>query len=789
MPPKHRHEAINPSKIGIVGTYLPRRCGIATFTSDLLNSLSGTGPGTEFWAVAMNDLPEGYDYPPEVQFEIGQRTLADYRTAVDFLNMNKIDAVSLQHEFGIYGGKQGSYVLRLLQNLRMPVVTTLHTVLEEPDRDQKEVISSIGGLSDRVVVMSKQARHILTKVYGVPEKRIAVIPHGVPDMPFLDTSYHKDQFGLVGKKVILTFGLISRNKGIEHVIEAMPKIVAAHPDAVLVILGETHPGVRRHEGETYRESLQARAVELGVAEKVVFDDRFMDNKLLIEFLSTADIFITPYVNREQIVSGVLSYALGAGKAIVSTPYRYAEEMLADGRGRLVPFRDGGAIGREVIDLLSNDIERQAMRKRAYDFARNMVWSGVGAEYLKLFREIRRERAVRPRSYQAKPLTAHQLELPAPKLDHLRVLSDDTGIYQHSRFAIPDRDHGYCTDDVARALIVALMAQHILRDADDAVPLAHRFLSFLQHAFNPENGRFRNFMGFDRRWLEPVGSGDSHGRALWALGQTVLEAPTHGMVGAAMALFERALPRAIELKSPRSWAFSLVGLDGYLRRFAGASEARRARVTLAERLHDALKANAAPDWPWPEDTVTYANGIIPQALILSGMGLERREMIEAGLRSLRWLMDVQTDPKGHFVPIGNNGWFTRDGTQARFDQQPIEAQHMVDALLEAHQLTGERSWMDDARRAFEWFLGRNDLQQPIADVTTGGGRDGLSPDGVNQNQGAESTLAWLHALMRLHMAVGATVSPALTTDEDARRLPLAPATAPVAATGQIANRTH
>jgi glycosyltransferase involved in cell wall biosynthesis len=757
-----------PTRVGIIGTYIPRRCGIATFSSDLLLAMKEEAPETEFWSLAMNDVPEGYDYPAEVQFELGQKVVADYRNAVDFLEMNAFDAVCVQHEFGIFGGKQGSNIIRLMQNLRMPAVTTLHSVLEEPEAEQLDVIRQVSAASDRVVVMSERAKRLLGRVYGVSPSRITVIPHGVPDMPFLDTSYHKDQFGLVGRKVILSFGLISRGKGYEYVIEALPEIVRHHPEAVFVIVGETHPGVKRHEGEAYMDSVKARAKELGVENHVMFREEFMDTKTLTEILSTADICVTPYITREQIVSGVLSYALGAGKAIVSTPYWYAEEMLAEGRGRLVPFRDAGAIAHEVVDLLSNDVERQAMRKQAYTFARNMVWSDVGAQYLKLFREVRQERAVRPRTYQARTLSASQLEPAVPRLDHLYALSDDTGILQHARFAVPNRDFGYCTDDVARALIVALMAQNAVANPGPLPLLVSRYLSFLQHAFNPESGRFRNFMGYDRHWQELIGSEDSHGRALWGLGQTVLNCETKGMVGAAAALFELALPAVFDLSSTRSWAFALIGIDSFLRRFPGVSEAKRARRELADRLFRRLQNHAAPNWPWPEDTVTYANGVIPQALIAAGREIDRSDMVDAAVKSLRWLVDVQTDAKGNFVPIGSNGWFKRGGVPARYDQQPIEAQHMVDALLEAHQVTGDATWLDDARRCYEWFLGRNDLQRPLVDPSTGGCQDGLRADGINHNQGAESTLAWLHASLRLTDALRTSASQSRGTADEARR---------------------
>lgn len=758
MPPK----SVSVSKVAVVGTYLPQRCGIATFSADLRNALSSAAPRAEVQVVAVKE--GAHDYPAEVQFEVARKALPDYRATVDFLNRNAFDVISLQHEFGIFGGRRGNYILRLMQDVRMPVVTTLHTVLEEPDPDQRDVLSAIGELSDRVVVMSKRARSMLAKVYGVPRSRITVIPHGVPDMPFLDPSYHKERYGLAGRKVILTFGFLSRGKGLEFVVEAMPRIVAEHPEAVFVVAGETHPGVLAHEGDSYREELAELAGRLGVADHVVFRNEFLDTKSLTELLTTADICVTPYLNPNQIVSGVLSYALGAGKAIVSTPYGYAEEMLDEGRGRLVPFRDGAAIGEEIARLLSNDAERLAMRKRAYDYARRMVWDDVGKQYLKVLRDARRERAERPRTFRVE-FEDVAAELPAPRFQHLAVLSDDTGILQHATFAVPDRDHGYCTDDNARALIVAVMAQRTARDQEFITRLSYRYLGFLQHAFNPETGRFRNFMTYDRRWLEDVGSEDSHGRALWALGFAAQESPR--LSDAAAALFDRALPVMAGIAPLRAVSFALIGLDAFLRRYNGSTPARRARTELARRLHDRFRAAPRPDWPWPEDTLTYANAALPQALIASGSRLDDAAMVQTGLRALRWLLDAQTDPRGHFVPVGNAGWMTADGHRARFDQQPIEVQHMVDALLEAHRVTGDDRWIEDARRSLDWFLGRNDLGQPVCDVITGGCRDGLHPDGVNQNQGAESTLAWLHSLLRLHQVQPAVVSPGVGADAKRR----------------------
>jgi len=460
-------------KVAFVGSYIPRRCGIATFTADLLQSLTTEAPKTEWRAVAMNDLADGYDYPSQVQFEIDEAKLSDYRAAVDFLNIGQIDAVCLQHEYGLYGGNAGNYVLRLLQDLRMPVITVLHTVLKAPEPSQGEVIRKIADLSDRVVVMSGIAQRILRSVYGVPAQRIAVIPHGVPEVAFLDPSYHKDQFGILGKKVILTFGLLSPDKGIETMIDALPAVVRAHPDAVYVVAGVTHPHVIRRDGEAYRLSLQQRARRLGVDNHIIFYDRFMDTKTLIEFLAAADICVTPYQQREQIVSGVLSYALGAGKAIVSTPYRYAEEMLAEGRGALVPFRDPQALAGAISNLLDDDVARNLMRKRAYIYSRQMVWSEVAKRYLQLMREVRHERDIRPRTiFHAKTLQAETVDLPQPNFKHLRLLTDDVGILQHAHFSIADRSHGYCTDDNARALVVALLGETLLKGSEELSGLAH-----------------------------------------------------------------------------------------------------------------------------------------------------------------------------------------------------------------------------------------------------------------------------------------------------------------------------
>jgi len=729
-----------------VGTYLPRVCGIATFTHDLCEAVAGRrGEGTQCFAVAMNDVPEGYRYPERVRFEIRQNVIADYRRTADFLNMRQVDALFLQHEFGIFGGEAGEALLTLLAELRPPLITTLHTVLEKPSPAQRQVMDELIRLSARLVVMSERSVAFLREVYGAPESKVVLIHHGIPDLPFVDPNYYKDKFGVVGRQVLLSFGLISPNKGLEYAIDALAEVVKKHPDVVYIILGATHPHVKQASGEEYRLGLQRRVAEHGLNDNVIFQNRFVELAALCEFLGCADIYITPYLGKEQVVSGTLAYAMGAGKAVISTPYWYAEEMLAENRGVLVPFADSGALAEKVCDLLDDEITKHAIRRRAYDFSRQMVWQKVADSYVEVFEEVLAERTKQPRLVPraGEPAASHR-ELPDLDLRHLHVLSDDTGILQHARFTVPWRDHGYTTDDNARALILALEAYNMLGDPE-LVRLTNLYLGFLEHAFNEEEQRFRNFLAYDRRWLEEVGSEDSHGRAIWGVGMAVALSPNAGVEGEAVNLFHRSVGVTAHFRSPRALAFSLIGMHAYLRRFGGDSGVRRLREQLAERLYRQFREHSTAKWPWLEDSLNYANGRLVQALLLSGQWLARGKMVEQGLRSLEWLMKVQTAPEGHLSPVGNKGWYCRGGTKARFDQQPVEAHALLDACLEAHNVTQDSRWVDEANRCLEWFLGRNDLGESLYDHTTGGCRDGLLAEGPNQNEGAESTLAWLLSL--------------------------------------------
>ncbi|HAX82534.1 MAG TPA: glycosyl transferase family 1 [Actinobacteria bacterium] len=739
-------------RIAFIGNYLPRQCGIATFMTDLCEAVADRYPETSCIALPVNDTDAGYPYPSRVRFELTEKDIESYRRAADFLNINDVDLVCLQHEYGIFGGRAGSHILALLSELRMPIVTTLHTVLRDPDPDQRRVMERIAELSDRLVVMSERGAEFLRDVYGVSPDKIDIIPHGIPDVPFMDPSFHKDVFGVEGKIVLLSFGLLSASKGIENVIAALPAIVAKYPNVVYFILGATHPHVIQQEGESYRLSLQWLAEEKGVAGHVVFFNRFVSIDELVDFIGAADIYLTPYLNEAQITSGTLAYTLGAGRAVISTPYWYAEEMLADGRGILVPFNDPDAVAREVIGLLDEDSKRHAMRKRAYLYGRSMIWPEVAKRYFESFERARVERMHFQQSGPVvKALDARPAELPPLRLDHMRHMTDATGMLQHSIFTIPNFHEGYTTDDNARALLVSGLLEEL--GYAEGTELASRYLAFISYAFDAENGRFHNFMDYERRWVEEEGSDDSLGRTLWALGAVMARSGTAALQSMTGRLFEQALPAILETTSPRAWAFALIGIHEYSRRFAGDRRASQVRDELANRLAGLYAAHRREGWLWFEDGLTYCNATLPHAMLLCGESMQDPAMTAAGLESLAWLADLQRadTPGGHFVPVGSNGFYRYGGELARFDQQPIEAQAMVSASLEAYRVTGDRRWNKEAHRAFEWFLGRNDLNLPIYDPTTGGCRDGLHPDRPNENQGAESTLAFLQALLELRLA--------------------------------------
>lgn len=742
----------NIGKIAVIGNYSPRQCGIATFTTDLSQAITRELPIEEnLINVAMDDIPEGHNYPPQVKFRVRQNIQSDYFWAADYLNANQYDAAIVQHEYGIFGGEDGSHILHMIKFLKMPVITNLHTVLENPTDGQRKVMEGLAKYSDRLLVMSQKAIEILTRVYGIEREMIAFIPHGVPDAEFATPGIYNKLFGLENKDIILTFGLLGPDKGIESMIKAMPAIVEKNPNVEYLILGQTHPHILQSSGDSYRRDLQQLVKKLKMENHVVFQNQFVELDMLIKYLQTSKIYSIPYLKKEQITSGTLSYALGVGTPVVSTAFWHAEELLADGRGKLVSFNNPTEMATEINNLLANDQEREMMRFKGYQYGRSMLWSEVARMHLEVISDIKERKPLDGMQESIIKYNKGFNDLPEVNLTHLKNMTDDTGLFQHAKYNTPNYNHGYCVDDNARGLI-AFCKYYSLKKEADALPLIQKYLAFLFYAFNQENGRFRNFMSYDRRWMELAGSEDSHARALWGLGITVKEAPDSAIRNMAMSLFLEALPAVEHFSSPRAWGYTILGLQAYLTIYGGDVFARKIRDELAGKIYELFANNATEDWVWCENTATYANAILPHALIIAGKWIPDKEMYDMGIKALNWLLKIQTAPEGHLSIIGNDGWLDSNGNRAMFDQQPIEVKSLIEACLAVYIETGDKKWFEESERCLSWFLGQNDLQLTVCDHKTGGCSDGLESQGINANQGAESTLSWVISLINLHSAL-------------------------------------
>lgn len=748
------------TSVTFLATYPPRKCGIGTFTHDLAKSISDRygeelSNSGHVSIAAINDRVEGYDYDDEVSFEINSFNKMDFRKAADYVNLSDTKAVSVQHEYGIFGGEDGDHLLTFLDYIRKPVVSTLHTLLKDPSDHQREVLKKVCNKSTKTVVLANKGIELLENVYGVPSGEVTMIPHGAPDVPFLDTSYYKDDFEIEGRLLLLTFGLLSPNKGIEVAINAMERVVQEFPDALYIVLGATHPHVKRERGEEYRLELERMVGEKGLSRNVAFHNRFVPLEELTKYLVTADVYLTPYLSKEQISSGTLAYAVALGKAVVSSPYWYAEELLDEGRGKLVPFEDPEATAEAIKKLLRNEPKRQGIRRAAYQFGRNMIWSEVASKYHEVF-----DRAVsdykdnvRLTAKEDRKLTDKIPDLPEVKLDHLNRLTDDVGIYQHASFSVPNRHYGYTTDDNARAAIAAL--EHSLLFGEKTVEnLLHRYLAFLQHSAQPETNEVRNFLTFGGEWVEADSKEDTHGRFLWAMGKMVGECKDEGLNRFATGLFQRVLEPSREFTSPRAKAFTVLGIRNYLKKFEGDRNTRLFATDLTKELVNSLVENSSEDWIWPENSVTYENARIPQAIIVWGDFVDDQKITEWGLKALRWLIDIQLDNSRKILSlIGNDGWLTRGGDRAEFDQQPVEVAGLIEACWVAYEATNDSYFLEIINTAFNWFLGNNDLGTSVYDFHTGGCRDGLHPSRVNENEGAESLLSWLLSLYRMYHLAG------------------------------------
>jgi len=731
----------SPLNVAFIGNYSPRLCGIATFTTDLCEAVAKQlGRRSNVFAVAVNDTEQGYAYPPRVEFTIQRNQQSDYYEAANFINASNADVVCVQHEYGIYGGWDGIYILSLISSLSVSVVVVLHTVLKNPNPTQKKIIQEMAQRAHRLVVMSDLAVTLLQEVYSVPSGKISKLYHGTPDFSSLDNRRYKKRFQVEGNQTLLTFGLLSPNKGIETVIQALPGLVGDFPKLIYVVLGKTHPNVRREYGEKYRTDLVTLVDRLGLHGHVIFDDRFVSLEELCAWLLAADIYITPYLNEAQIVSGTLSYAVGAGTAIISTPYWHARELLADGRGTLIGFADSAALAAALRGLLADKAKLKEMRARTYRFGRQMRWEIVAEKYLKLFQKTATE-AKRSIVLRTPPLLLRE-----PPFDptHLKRLTDDTGLIQHAKYIVPDRHTGYCLDDNSRALMMCAWAYSLLGD-EEAKKLISTYFSFSHFMQNPD-GRFRNFMDYQRRFLDEAGSDDSFGRAFWAFGYIIWRPPRDAYRSLAFECFQKALPHVRGLNL-RGKSLAMLGLAAYLRCYQGDERVTALLRECADYLLALYKDVATDDWRWFEDIICYDNGIMPMALFQTYALLREEKYLQAATETLEFL-EKNLIRDGRLSIIGSNGWYRRGGSRAQYDQQPIDATAMVLAYQSAYAVTRDKEYLKKMRLAFGWFLGENDMGMSLYDYETKGCADGLLPEGVSLNQGGESTVSFLTALLAM-----------------------------------------
>ena len=732
-----------PKKIVFISSYLPRKCGIATFTSDLIESTSLAAKG-DFGPLVVAMRSEDQKYNDPVKFEIRQDVKSDYICAADYINFSHVDAVCVQHEFGLFGGEAGSYLSLLLNRLKAPVITTLHTILDDPSPAHHKSMVEVCDASYRVITMNERGVSMLRDIYNISSRKVKLIAHGIPDLPFVDSNYYKHKFGLEDRKTILTFGLISKNKGIEVMLRAMPTIVKAEPSVMYIVLGMTHPNVLKQEGESYRFGLQQIVKDLNLQEHVIFYNRFVNDQELHNFLCAADIYVTPYLNSKQLTSGTLSFAVGTGKAVVSTPYWAAMELLADGRGKLVSSGDSGQMAQAIIEILQNNSLFYSLRRKAYEYGRSRTWPKIGQAYWKLFSAKRLPLRIAVRTTLSADETISNIEVPEPSLDHLKKLTDDTGLYQHAKYTIPNREYGYCTDDNARA-VIAMTRYYAQYPEPQALQLLDTYLSFIIHSQN-NDGSIRNFMHFNRSWSDSEPAHDAFGRVLWAFGTVMAKPPTPEYLSVATECFDKSVQH-VQKQHPKGMAYSILGMSDYLKQFPGASDIKRQMELAADSLVTQYQENSYPDWQWFEDILTYDNAALPHALFVAGLAFENKKYLEIAEQSCEFLISNIFNGK-HFSFVGCKGWYERGGTKAQFDQQPIEAASTVMMLRAAYDATQNNRFLTLQRKTFDWFLGRNDLDIPLYDFRTKGCNDGLIRDGVNTNQGAESTLSFLLSLLEI-----------------------------------------
>jgi len=726
-------------KIVYIGTYPPRRCGIGTFTKNLFNSTVTNDKESknpvDGYVIAMNDNDQNYSYPKEVKLTIRQEHQRDYLEAVKFINISGADVCVLEHEFGIYGGQNGIFILSLLHRLKIPLIVTLHTILKDPSYHQKSILKEVCKIASKVVVMSKKAIEFLIDIYNVDKDKIALIEHGVPDLQFSQEE-SKKEFKLENKKLLLTFGILSRNKGIETVIKALPKLVKKHPNVLYLVLGKTHPNIIRSSGEEYRNYLQHLVKSLNLEDYVLFINEFINQEELFKYLSASDIYITPYLNEAQITSGTLSYAVGVGSAVISTPYWHASELLANGRGRLFNFNDSKELSKILMELLEHPSVMKELRKNALDYGRTITWPKQGDKYVALIQEILNKE---PKLLINKKISIDPLLMPTFSLDHIKCMTDDTGIIQHAKFGIPNLKEGYCLDDNARALLMVLMAYNQGKNRS-SLSLAPIYLSYINYMQNSD-GTFRNFMNFNRNVVDEVGSEDSFGRTIWALGYLLGNAPNDAYYQTGKFIFFKAAPNFEKLESIRGIANTIIGISYYLENKSSDVSMIETLKHLSYKLIKHYRENSSEDWKWFEQIFTYDNGILPLALLHSAKILNNSELAEIAIESMNFLTKI-TLKDGYLSIIGNEKWYRKGQEKSLYAQQPVDALAMILMFHQAYYLTKDKEYLTKLFTCFMWFMGENDIGMNLFDYETQGCCDGFDKNGVNRNQGAESSLSYL-----------------------------------------------
>lgn len=735
-------------KIAFISTMPPRKCGIAFFTNDLINNLNH-GANADNVNIVIEQSFDTNNHSQSIKHIIIRNDLDTYLAVANYLSSDNFDLVCLQHEYGLFGGPAGSYILATLRSIKIPIVTTLHTLLRNPNQIQRQVLIEISKLSKRIVVISPSGIEILNQTYGVPKEKIIFIPHGIPDLSIMNDKSLKRNLALENKFVLMTHGFLSPNKGIEYVIKALPIILKHHKNIVYVVLGVTHPNLINREGELYRKKLETLSLELGVQGNIIFVNEFLNEDRLNEWINAADIYINSNIDPEQISSGTLSYAIACGKVTLSSKNIFSEDYLKDNGGILVSPRNSDEIAASIISCLNDEKRYEKLCYRVYQVGRKMIWPIVASEYSKCFEDIINE--TKGTSFAASDSIVEigkTIETKNLNLGHLIRMTDDVGIVQHANYSIPDYNEGYCTDDNARALLaISLMNKSVYSNGINESNLSHKYLSFLSYAYNIKIGRMRNFMSYERKWTESIGSECCHGRTLWALGTVINKSVDMGIRDYSMRLFDLLLPAVNELSEPRAIAYSLIGMYNYLKSCYRQNLYDQIKL-LSNRILELYYENSSNDWPWFENKLTYFNAVLPHSLFTSGETLKHQQMIDVALTSLEWLNDIQCSNKGFFSPVGNKGFFCRSGNMAHFDQQPIEAKSMILACLSAYNLTRDKKWLKNANRAFAWFHGYNEMCLPMYDYETGGCRDGLTSDGFNENQGAESTLSYIVSFLEI-----------------------------------------